>query len=166
VNDVLDRCNVLVGKRTQGFEMHLTMFREPSQGGATLSKLFHGLEFVCDVLEDEVRELPGVPVSGWKIHGVTAIPHGTYQITLEFSQRFGPDTITLLKVPGYQYIRGHAGNTSADTEGCLLFGTRNSACTVARSRDALAYVKRMVQAALQRGERVDIEIIPADGVQA
>ena len=146
--------------------MHLTLFREPSQGGATLSKLFHGLEFVCDVLEDEVRELPGVPVSDWKIHGVTAIPSGTYEITLTYSQRFGPDTITVNDVPGYQYIRGHAGNTSADTEGCLLFGTRNSTCTVAHSRDALAYVKHMIQAALQRGEHVDIEIIPAQGVQA
>ena len=146
--------------------MHLTMFREPSVGGATLSKLFHGLEFVCDILEDEVRELPGVPVSEWKIHGVTAIPHSTYKIILERSQRFGADTITLLDVPGYKDIRGHAGNTSADSEGCLLFGTRNSACTVAHSRDALAYVKHMVQAALQRGEHVDIEIIPAQGVQA
>ena len=146
--------------------MHLTMFREPSQGGATLSKLFNGLEFVCDVLEDEVRELPGVPVSDWKIHGVTAIPAGIYKISLEMSNRFGPATITLHDVPGYKYIRGHAGNTSADTEGCLLFGERNSTCTVKNSRMALAVVRSLISAALRRGEPVDIEIIPAEGVQA
>jgi hypothetical protein len=156
----------LVGKRTKGFEMHLTMFREPSIGGATLSKLFHGMEFLCDVLEDEVRELPGVPVSEWKIKGVTAIPNGTYEINLSYSQRFGPATITLMDVPGYQYIRGHAGNTSADTEGCLLFGERNSTCTVKNSRMALATVRTLIRAAIDRGEAVGIEIIPATGVQA
>jgi hypothetical protein len=155
-----------VGKRPEGLEMHLTMFREPSQGGATLSKLFHGMEFLCDVLEDEVRELPGVPVSDWKIKGVTAIPAGTYEINLSYSQRFGPATITLMDVPGYQYIRGHAGNTSADTEGCLLFGMRNSACTVKDSRTALGLVRSLIRAALQSGEHVEIEIIPAEGVKA
>lgn len=90
--------------------IHFTMLREPSQGGATLSKLFLGLDFLCDVLEDEVREIPGKPVSEWKIKGHTAIPAGTYEIEARQSGHFGPDTLTLLDVPGFQYIRIHAGN--------------------------------------------------------
>lgn len=145
---------------------HLTMFREPSQGGVTLSKLYLGLEFICDVLEDEVREMPGVPVADWKIHGVTAIPHGTYEIEACYSQRFGPQTLTLLNVPGYQYIRIHGGNTSADTEGCLLPGVRLNATTVTQSRANLQKLKDLVLPWLSEGERVQIEIIPATGVQA
>ena len=109
---------------------------------------------------------PDIPVEEWKIHGVTAIPSGVYEVTAEHSQRFGPGTLTLHDVPGYKFIRIHGGNTSADTEGCLLPGTRNSAATVANSRAALSYLKNIVSGALDKGERVQIEIIPAVGVQA
>lgn len=146
--------------------MYLTMFREPSVGGATLSKLYHGGEFLCDVLEDEVRELPGVPVADWKIHGVTAIPSGVYTIVAEHSQRFGPNTLTLKDVPGYQYIRVHGGNRAHDTEGCLLPGLRNSSATVGKSQNTLAFLKEYVLKALNAKKLVQIEIIPATGVQA
>jgi hypothetical protein len=146
--------------------MYLTMFREPSQGGATLSKLFCGEQFLCDILEDEVREIEGQPVSDWKIKGATAIPHGVYEVTVENSQRFGVATLTVNDVPGFQYIRIHGGNTSADTEGCLLPGSRNSAATVASSRAALSYIRSIILPALDKGERVQIEIIPSTGVQA
>ena len=142
---------------------HFTMFREPSVGGATLSKLYKGLDFVCDIVEDEVRELPGVPVADWKIHGVTAIPSGGYKVVFENSARFGPNTLTLLDVPGYKYIRIHGGNTSKDTEGCLLPGTRNSSATVKASRIALQKLKALC---ISGGAPITIEIIPAKGVQA
>ena len=138
--------------------MHLTMFREPSVGGATLSKLFLGLIEICDVLEDEMREVPGMDVSLWKQHGKTAIPAGLYKITLENSSRFGPDTLTVKDVPGFQYIRIHGGNTQFDTEGCLLPGTRNSEKTVAGSQVALKALRAIVIPALQAGVDVLIEI--------
>jgi hypothetical protein len=138
--------------------MHLTMFREPSVDGATLSKLFHGLEFLCDILEDQVREVAGQPVSEWKIKERTAIPAGTYPITLVHSARFGPDTLTLSNVPGFLYIRIHGGNTQHDTEGCLLPGTRNSASTVASSQVALRKLRELVVPELQAGGEVTIEI--------
>lgn len=146
--------------------MYLTMFREPSVGGATLSKLFFGEAFLCDILEDEVREVPGVPVSEWKIHGVTAIPSGVYEITAEDSPRFGPSTLTVNNVSGFSGVRIHAGNKSEDTEGCLLPGTRNTVCTVVASRAALSYLRNIVMTVLDKGERVQLEIIPASGAQA
>lgn len=142
------------------------MFREQSQGGATMSRLFLGLDYICDVLEDEVREVPGVPVSEWKIKGATAIPSGTYEIELKQSGHFGPDTMTLMNVPGYQYIRIHAGNTIGDTEGCLLPGIRNSLVTVGQSKVNLERLKAVVVPAIRAGEKVTIEIIPATGAQA
>lgn len=145
--------------------IHFTMFRETSKGGATLSKLFLGLDYICDVLEDQVREVPGVPVSEWKVPGATAIPAGTYEIELRQSGHFGPDTMTLLDVPGYQYIRIHGGNTIGDTDGCLLPGIRNSVTTVAQSRVNLERLKAIVVPAIREGKKVEIEIIPAQGAQ-
>jgi hypothetical protein len=110
--------------------MKLTVIREPSQGGATIGKMFIDGVFACFTLEDEVREVEGQPVSEWKIKGATAIPAGSYRVTLEHSARFGPDTPTINDVPGFQYIRMHAGNTAADTEGCLLLGLFASKTTL------------------------------------
>lgn len=138
--------------------MHFTMFREPSKGGATLSKLFLGLTEICDVLEDEMREVPGMDVSLWKQHGKTAIPAGLYKIVLENSSRFGPETLTVKDVPGFQYIRIHGGNTQFDTEGCLLPGTRNTETTVAGSQVALKALRALILPALKAGEEVLIEI--------
>lgn len=137
----------------------VTMRREPSINGATLSKLFIGKEFICDVLEDEVREIPGQTVEKWKKFGVTAIPTGRYKLGLANSNRFGPNTLTVFGVPGFEGIRVHAGNTAANTEGCLLPGTRNSNCTVGGSRAALQKLRDRLAPYYAAG--VSIEILPA-----
>ena len=138
--------------------MLLEMYREPSKGGATLSRLHHGDTFICDVLEDEVREKTGQLPPRWKIKGVTAIPFGKYKITLETSARFGPNTLTVNNVPGFEGIRIHGGNTQFNTEGCLLPGTRNSENTVADSQTALKKLKAVIWSALSKGEVVEINI--------
>jgi len=138
--------------------MKFVMQRGQSKHGVTLSRVMLDGTFVCDVLEDEVREVPGQPVESWKVHGKTAIPAGTYEIAAEDSPRFGPDTLTLRNVPGFKYIRIHAGNAAEDTEGCLLPGLRMNETRVASSRAALARLRELVLPALQKGEHVSIEI--------
>lgn len=140
--------------------MKLTLQRNPSVGGATIGTLYIDGAWVAHTLEDEVREIPGQPVADWKIHGKTAIPAGEYVVTMENSGRFGPDTLTLNDVPGFQYIRMHAGNTSDDTEGCILLGLRATECTLVggTSRPALALVKEDVARAIGKGEKVTISI--------
>lgn len=139
--------------------MYLNMFREPSVDGATLSKLYFGAQHICDVLEDEIREVPGVEVMLWKVKGRTAIPSGTYMLALQNSMRFGADTLTVTCVPGFEYIRIHGGNTQLDTEGCLLPGTRNGTNTVKDSRVALQRLRDLIVPSLRRGEPVILKII-------
>lgn len=145
-------------------DIRLVMYRNPSRGGATISRLCIGSnQYLCDVLEDEVREIPGKPVSEWKIKGATAIPAGLYTIEAQQSMRFGLDTLTLLDVPGFKYIRIHGGNTIGDTEGCLLPGIKNSLVTVGQSKVSLARLKSICLPALKAGGKVTLEIIPATG---
>ncbi len=138
--------------------MKLLLQRGQSVDNATISKLYDGGNFVCDILEDVVREIPGKPVNEWKIHGKTAIPTGVYNITLENSPRFGQDTITINSVPGFVGVRIHAGNKSEDTEGCLLPGLRNSSHTVAASRLYLGALKKMCKDALSQKQKITLEI--------
>lgn len=146
--------------------MKLTLQRAHSVAGATVGKLSIDGIYACNTLEDEVRELPGVPVAAWKIKGVTAIPSGTYRVTTEPSPRFGADTLTIHDVPGFEYVRMHAGNSAGDTEGCILLGMRATDCTLhgGTSRPAVQLVKSEVLRAIVHGEAVTIDISNPTGL--
>ena len=117
----------------------------------TIGQLYDGAtwEFLCFVLEDIVREVEGEPVERWKVQNETAIPYGTYRLSFENSPKFGKDTLTLHDVPGFKNIRIHSGNTSKDTEGCLIVGSRLDDKTQViypgSSRGALLELKGVVQ---------------------
>jgi hypothetical protein len=108
----------------------------------TIGELVLGAEerHVCWVCEDPVREIAGQPVESWKIKGSTAIPTGRYQIKRTWSNRFQATMPQLLDVPGFEGIRIHPGNTSADTEGCLLPGVDRLPHGVGESRVAFREV--------------------------
>lgn len=125
----------------------------------TLSKLYIDGEWFkgCPyILEDAVREKSGMPVKEWKIKCETAIPVGTYDVEKTWSGRWSKMMWELLDVPGYIGIRIHSGNTSHDTEGCLITGRerdeKNGEVSGSRvARDALW--ERMEQA-VAHGERI------------
>ena len=115
--------------------------------------------FFCFTLEDKVREEYGVPVEKWKVHGETAIPKGIYEVTLEDSPKFGPETITLNNVPGFDYIRIHSGNSPTDTEGCIIVGFKldhRGLIIPGTTRPAVAELKRRIRMA---SDKVTIQIV-------
>lgn len=145
--------------------MNLRVIREPSRGGATLGSLYVDGVRLCETLEDELREQPGQPVAAWKVKGQTAIPAGRYRVTLRQSPRFGRLTPWLQDVPGFEWILIHAGNKSADTEGCLLVGLDRGAATVGRSQ--MAFQRLMALLLEARGDIwIDIENPPAYAEEA
>lgn len=125
----------------------------------TLSKLYlEGVWFEkCPyILEDAVREVPGVPVEQWKIPKETAIPCGRYILKKTMSARWGKMMWEITGIPGFTGVRPHAGNTSHDTEGCPICGKerdeRNGEVSGSRqARDALYAV---LDAADARGEQI------------
>jgi Family of unknown function (DUF5675) len=125
----------------------------------TLSRLYMGgmLFPGCQyILEDKVREITGKPVTEWKIKAETAIPAGRYKVVIDMSTRFKKQMLHLLDVPGYEGIRIHSGNTSHDTEGCLITGRERDEKNgeVSGSRVALASLYPRIEAAIASGESV------------
>lgn len=92
----------------------------------TVGQLFeeteHGVLPICYTLEDKVRQVEGQPVSSWKVQNETAIPTGSYKVSITFSNRFQSKLPLLHDVDGFTGIRIHSGNSSKNTEGCLLVG--------------------------------------------
>jgi hypothetical protein len=115
--------------------------------------------WACWVLEDAVREVAGQPVAAWKVPGQTAIPYGTYAVDITRSARFSRDLPLLLAVPGFTGIRMHPGNTTADTEGCLLPGLDRLAKSVGRSRDAFTALFSELRQAMWAGRSISIEVV-------
>jgi hypothetical protein len=81
----------------------------------TIGKFYIDGIYHCYTLEDKVRE-------GKKVNGQTAIPVGSYDVIVDVSTRFGKSLPHILNVPNFTGVRIHAGNTSKDTEGCILLG--------------------------------------------
>ena len=109
--------------------MRLRLIREPSITGATHGSLYLNGHWHCWALEDEIR--------AEKVPGQTAIPAGTYMLTLTLSRRFGMMLPEILDVPNFTGVRIHAGNMITDTEGCLLVGQDRQPGRLLRSRAAL-----------------------------
>lgn len=57
-----------------------------------------------------------------KKKGLCAIPYGTYKLEYSWSNKFKQIVPHLLNVRGFESIEIHVGNSSADSEGCILVG--------------------------------------------
>lgn len=140
--------------------MKLTLKRIALRSTYTIGKLYIDDAYFCDTLEDTVRDTnkSGKFDNGeQKIKGKTAIPYGTYEIKWTYSPRFKKYTPQLMNVPSFEGIRIHAGNTSADTEGCLILGENKQVGKVLNSRATINKFYQIIKEACSNG-KVTIEI--------
>ena len=104
-----------------------------------------------------------------KVYGQTAIPYGTYEITMKvkspkFSQKAayafcGGYLPRLLNVPEFEGILIHIGNYPKDTEGCILVGKNTVVGAVMDSTATFRSLYPILKSASDRGEKIIIEIV-------
>ena len=109
----------------------------------TIGNLFIDGKFFCNTIEDTVRELPAVcPKTpkgiackcAGKVYAQTAIPAGTYKVTMEYSPRFKRVLPYLHDVPHFIGILIHSGNDETASAGCLICGNNTIKGKVTDSR--------------------------------
>ena len=103
----------------------------------TMGKLYIDGEFFCDVVEDTVRNISKGNCSK-KIDHETAIPYGTYQVSVNIpSKKFDSSADykavcgnyhvpMVMDVPCFSGIRIHKGNSASSSWGCLIVGNKST----------------------------------------
>lgn len=134
--------------------MELTLNRIFLGSSATIGELLINDKHLCDTLEDRVRP------EGEKVYGKTAIPEGTYEVKLTHSPRFKKILPEILNVPNFSGIRIHTGNSSKDTEGCILVGTWDGEKEdwVGSSKIAFDKLMSLLEEATNNKEKVTITV--------
>jgi len=133
--------------------VELTLKRYTATPTTTLGMLFRDDDPspLCHTLEDVVRP------AGAKVKGKTAIPAGRYEVIVNMSNRFKRLMCLLLDVKGFEGVRIHGGNTSKDSDGCIIVAKRRlNDDTVQGSMEQ--FVTGLVQKAINNGEKVFITI--------
>ncbi len=106
--------------------MKLVLKRKVFTNESTTGELSIDGIFECFTLEDIDRGLTATmdikEIEKTKIHSMTAIPYGDYEVVINHSNRFNCLMPLLIGVKGFSGVRIHTGNKSADTEGCILVG--------------------------------------------
>ena len=135
--------------------MKLLLQRDPSSLESTIGKLYADGIFVCVTLEDVVRP------DGVKIAKETAVPAGNYNVDITPSPRFGCLMPLLVNVQGFVGVRIHWGNSSKDTDGCILVGESKGTDWINGSRRAWDTLMALLNAAKARGEVSSLTILNA-----
>ena len=123
--------------------MKLVLIRHARRADYTIGRLEdeNGIK-ICDTLEPTWRDYKGGEL---KIPKKSAIPEGSYRVVVTKSQRFQKYLPLLVGVPGFEGVRIHAGNTSRDTEGCILVGQNLQVGKVLWSRITLSKLMKIIE---------------------
>lgn len=127
----------------------------------TIGRIYVDGNYCCDTIEDRDRGLSqSLPVSvniAKKRKGMTAIPTGRYRVTLDVqSPKYSKFKSyawcngylpRLINVPAFDGILIHAGNTAANTDGCLLVGENKVVGKVLNSMDTLKRLYEILKSA-------------------
>lgn len=141
----------------------------------TIGHMYIDGKFVCDTLEDKVRDLNknGKFDNGEvKIPNVTAIPYGTYNVTMNiqspkysnyakypYVKKYNAFMPRLQNVPSFEGVLIHAGSTADHTSGCILVGENKIKGQVINSQKIWTnLMDKYFWPAKLRGEKITIEM--------
>ena len=154
--------------------MELVVDRKWKKQSYTISNLTIDGKWFCNVLEDADRGLDSsmsiAKIRELKKPSITAIPRGTYEITLNvispkyytnsfYKQVCNGKVPRLLNVKGFEGILIHAGNTDKDSSGCLLVGVNKVKGQVINSRETFKELYKLLKDKHDKGEKITIKIL-------
>ncbi len=152
--------------------MKLELKRIARKPTYTIGHLYIDGTYFCDTIEDTDRDLNRNGIfdgSERKIHSETAIPNGTYEITMKVTSpkfslkadyKWWPQARLprLLNVPHFEGILIHAGSTERSSAGCIIVGCNTIVGRVTQSMETCKKLYPILKAASDRSEKITIWI--------
>ena len=153
--------------------MKLELERRWKKATYTIGRLYVDGHFFCNTLEDRDRGLkqsdPETYIKARKVYGETAIPTGTYGVSMNTtSPKYAAVSWywklcqgkmpRLLAVPGFDGILIHPGNDALDTLGCILVGRNTKVGKLTDSKATFQKLYKEMAKAVRRGEEISIVI--------
>lgn len=134
--------------------MNIVLKRIAKRDTYTIGQLYIDGQYWCDTLEDRVRDLS----KERKVAGETAIPAGTYDVVVNSSPKFKRLLPRLLRVPHFEGVLIHRGNTAADSAGCILVGENKAKGKVLNSTIWEHRITEYLLDAQNKGEDIKITV--------
>lgn len=153
--------------------MKITVDRKWKKEDYTIGRMYINGEFFCNTLEDTDRGITQTMdkniLRSRKIPNRTAIPSGTYNITLDVvSPKFSKKTFykefcdgklpRLLNVPGFDGILIHVGSNASHSSGCILVGNNTIKGGLTNSKEVFKKLYKILLEAKEKGEKITIDI--------
>ena len=153
--------------------MKLTLKRIANKDSYTIGNLYVNGQFLCNTIEDKDRNLKDSDsldeIKKKKIPSLTAIPSGTYRITLnvvspkffqkDYYKKFcGGRLPRLLGVKGFDGILIHKGTTERDSAGCIIVGDNTVVGKVTNSQNRFEQLYKLLEEVNKKGEDIIITI--------
>ena len=144
--------------------MELLLDRKYKKSNYTIGKLYIDGEYFCDTCEDKDRGItqttPLSQIKKIKVSNETAIPTGTYNITLNVvSPKYSNFArYKYTKTPGYEGVLIHAGNSAKDSSGCILVGKNTVVGKVTNSQNTFLELYAILKQANNKNEKITITI--------
>lgn len=128
--------------------MILTLRRIAFKETYTIGKLYVDGNYFSDVVEDKDRGLDDSmtvdEIKKKKVYGETAIPYGTYKVSITYSPKFKKNLPLVEGVKGFEGIRIHSGNTAKDSLGCIIVGKNKKVGMVLDSRATMEKLMKLL----------------------
>ena len=155
--------------------MKLKLIRKYKKQDYTIGQLYYNDQFLCNTLEDHDRGLHSnmsiEDIKKIKKPSLTAIPTGTYNITLDIvSPKFSKypfyQEVCKGKLPRLQNVKGfdgiliHCGegpNGARFTSGCIIVGLNKIKGGLVKSKETFKMLYQLLQDHKQEGLTITIE---------
>lgn len=140
----------------------------------TIGRLYCDEQFICNTVEDKDRGISDKDslekIKKVKVYAKTAIPTGTYKITLDIvSPKFNQKAYyksfcngklpRLLNVKGFDGILMHKGSNADSSAGCIIVGMNTVVGGVTNSQYYFEKLYKLMLDAKNRGEQIEIQIV-------
>lgn len=147
--------------------------QKPGNGGYCIGHLYIDGKYLCDTIEDIDRGLdssmPLEIIKTKKVYKQTAIPTGTYKVTIDivsptfvqkdyYKKYCGGKVPRIQNVKGYEGILMHRGADENSSAGCVIVGYNKVVGKVIDSQKAYELLYTHLKSAKAKGETITIEI--------